>query len=705
MSSTDSINITFENIQSIMKGEVNLKENAINIKYGYNGLGKSSIGKAIEYKINGKDEEIAFLAPYTGGKPVINISKEFKQCTVFNKEYISNWLFKENTAIIDDSYSIFFNNKELKEKENDINELLKSLVLSLDDKEISEYVVKCEDIKQNLKTKKDNSDIQSNCNVAKGFKNGPDFIKKLEESKLKDYSKLISSVNSPNWFKWFKEGCDFVIDEKCPYCLNKLNSEFSEIQECIKNLVEETDFKKNIVAKETVLKLATICDSSIRKDIVSINEKKDCLTETEKNILISNFNIAINEEDKIYKLKNQSKVSLISINKSDLLSFYNNNKLDESYFQNVDVALYNSVVRINESINNIISKIEDLIDAVTNYNNEITASAKNVNNEINNFLKYAGIPYKFEIRITNDDDSETIIRPLCDNNTIVSNADRHLSYGEMNSFSLALFGAINKRNESDLIILDDPISSFDENKKFAVMHYLFNQVDGVLKDKTVLLLTHDMEPLLDMVRADYVSNHGKDVYATMIDNIGGVITEKSITNRDIKSSIQQELDLAKDSTVDDYLRMIHFRRYLELNGDKNNAYEVASNAEHLREKPIDRRRTYLLPEVIEDGCKEIIKVIDTFNYEDFVSKYDDKKLLTLYDSSSSNYDKVRLVRPLLDHNKSKVSNLDIKLWNFITENFHIENMYLYGVCGKKQIPDYIVDLCDELVSEIRKIVG
>ena len=112
----ENINIDFENIQSIKKGKVVLKNKAINIKYGYNGLGKSSIGKAIEYHINDSKEAFEFLRPYSNEDPKIKMSNTFKKCSAFNKSYIENWLFKENKNIIAESYSIFYKNYDLKKK-------------------------------------------------------------------------------------------------------------------------------------------------------------------------------------------------------------------------------------------------------------------------------------------------------------------------------------------------------------------------------------------------------------------------------------------------------------------------------------------------------------------------------------------------------------------------------------------------------------
>jgi len=55
----------------------------------------------------------------------------------------------------------------------------------------------------------------------------------------------------------------------------------------------------------------------------------------------------------------------------------------------------------------------------------------------------------------------------------IDNAKDSLSFGERNAFALVLFMFDAIKENADLIILDDPISSFDKNKKYAIMNMLF----------------------------------------------------------------------------------------------------------------------------------------------------------------------------------------------------------------------------------------
>ena len=76
---------------------------------------------------------------------------------------------------------------------------------------------------------------------------------------------------------------------------------------------------------------------------------------------------------------------------------------------------------------------------------------------------------------------------------------RHLSFGERNAFALVLFMHQVRRDRPDLVVLDDPVSSFDKTKKFAILHKLFHGKHS-LRGFTTLLLTHDIEPAIDIVR-------------------------------------------------------------------------------------------------------------------------------------------------------------------------------------------------------------
>ena len=81
------VEIDFKNIQCLKEGKIKIKERAVNVKYSYNGFGKSSLAKAIYYGIENKDS-LETLTPFGGGNPTINNLSSFKTCKIFNEDFV-----------------------------------------------------------------------------------------------------------------------------------------------------------------------------------------------------------------------------------------------------------------------------------------------------------------------------------------------------------------------------------------------------------------------------------------------------------------------------------------------------------------------------------------------------------------------------------------------------------------------------------------
>lgn len=121
--------ISIKNCNNIREADISISEAALNIKFGYNGTGKTTISEAIRLKAEGEnlqaltpfsdDNAEGESAPFVGDVP-------FKSVKVFNEEYIRQYLFKQD-GIFDDSYSVLLRSKECDELTNKINELLSKL--------------------------------------------------------------------------------------------------------------------------------------------------------------------------------------------------------------------------------------------------------------------------------------------------------------------------------------------------------------------------------------------------------------------------------------------------------------------------------------------------------------------------------------------------------------------------------------------------
>lgn len=130
----NEIKITIENCNNISKGELALEKNKLNIKYGMNGTGKSTLSTAISLISQGKalDE----LKPFGSDEDVmqtINLSQNIQVVKVFNEEFVNNMVFKEN-EVIDNAFDVFIRTPDYEQKRAELDNRLTKLKVDIDTK-------------------------------------------------------------------------------------------------------------------------------------------------------------------------------------------------------------------------------------------------------------------------------------------------------------------------------------------------------------------------------------------------------------------------------------------------------------------------------------------------------------------------------------------------------------------------------------------
>jgi hypothetical protein len=254
--------------------------------------------------------------------------------------------------------------------------------------------------------------------------------------------------------------------------------------------------------------------------------------------------------------------------------------------------------------------------------------------DINEFLKYAG--YKYQVEIVAEGNSYKMRLRHEEHESHIENSAMHLSYGERNAFSLVLFMYQCLSENPDLIILDDPISSFDKNKKYAVTSKLFRG-ENSFHGKTVLMVTHDFEPIIDIVHTFY-GDFCQFSSASFLENNSGIINEFPITKGDILSfgSVCTE-NIAR--IQDDIIRSIYLRRYYEILNLHGNEYHILSGLLKKRLSPTtDSNGDHLmLQNDVDLGIVSIQEFIPGFDYDSLVTRLNDREgMYTLYDNASNN---------------------------------------------------------------------
>jgi ABC-type transport system involved in cytochrome c biogenesis ATPase subunit len=354
---------------------------------------------------------------------------------------------------------------------------------------------------------------------------------------------------------------------------------------------------------------------------------------------------------------------------------------------------------VNSALDLVINQAGRLQGEVNQQKNHIRRTIEKYHKEINGFLESAG--YNYQVSIKEDQDKGTYRMVLLskENFTQVNDVKLHLSYGERNAFALVLFMYRAIKENPDLVILDDPISSFDKNKKYAIMEMLF-QGTGSLQGKTVLMFTHDFDPIVDIIHTSSIRCRFNPVpVAAFLYNKEGILHEKEINPSDILSFFEIA-NININGDIDEVNKLIYMRRLLEACGDKGLVWQLLSNVFHpdrtipiLQDADGSRHMTEL--EITE--ATEIIKnKIPEFEYDRVYRRAQDKtQMIALYKSVTSGYEKIQLYRIV---NHGQISDTIFK--KFVDEAYHIENDGLFQLNPTEYptIPEYIIKLCDNGIA-------
>jgi len=694
------MDVVLKKCNSIENGEINIISDSLNIKYGINGTGKSTISKAIDYYVLDKknsSNELLKLKPFkyrnipNENNPEVSGLDLIDNVAIFNEDYINQYVFQPN-EVLKNSFDILINNEAYQNGMTEINELIKDISKTFEDNEDIEIMLN--DLNELLKSFGTAKGLSKASPFSKAFKNG-NIVEHIPENLLVYKDFISDTTKNTKWLKWQMTGKDYLdISSCCPYCTS---SDIDDKKEIIKAVAENYDSKliehlNKIIT--TISKLKEYFTTDTYNKIIEISKSINGLQKEQETFILE-----IREQIKtlIEKLQNVKSLGFQTLKDFDKVDeTIKTFRIDISYMAHLNTDITEEkILKINNSLDEILTKSGQLQGKVNLQKIRVKEIIEKHKDDINTFLKYAG--YNYSINIEEDKNNSTYSMQLIHNDFIESNIDNaknHLSFGEKNAFALILFMYEVLKNNPDLIILDDPISSFDKNKKFAIMEMLFRGEQS-FKNKTILMLTHDFEPIVDIIF------HHSDIFnevnpsANYLENIEGTLIEKLITKNDIKTFI----DIAKEniSNLNEQInKLIYLRRLYEVTNNKGIEYQLLSNLFHKREIPIyksnldDREMT---AEEILNASEEIQNQInEAFGYpSSYQNIINIDELKRLYEQSSSNYEKLQIYRIIFNEN-----NENRVIRKFVNETFHIENDYIYQLNPfyYQTIPHYIIKECD-----------
>lgn len=695
--------VKIANCNNIDFGTLQLSQGNLNIKYATNGTGKSTIARALSTSISDRllgTNKISDLTSFKNSgnselAPTIQGAEEITRLRIFDEAYINEFVFQPD-ELVKGSFDIFIRDndydagmEEIKALTSDMKELLGA------DPEIAALVSDLQELSSAF-GKPVKSGFHASSNVAKALKTGNkvEFIPKG----LEKFTSLIQHEQNYKWIKWQQEGKPFLeISSDCPYCTHDVKDTLEVITR-VSDAYDSKSIESLAKTLTTFAKLNKYFSDETRTNIDSFIKNIEGYTDDQAAYIREVWGQIDRLSTSLTKAQNLGFSSLKNVDL--VIEELKNHKIQLELFVHLNSdSTANKIDIVNKGIDGLLEKAGKLQGSVIKQKKLIEKLVKTNGIGINEFLRNAG--YSYSVKLMEDGESYKLKLMHNSVDGEISNVRSHLSYGERNAFSLVLFMYDCLKSDAELIILDDPISSFDKNKKYAIVDALFRK-ENSFREKTVLFLTHDFEPVVDMMLHHPDRFIRPSVY--FLQNNQGQLTEKKIERGDIQTFIEIAMTNSR-TDCHEMNRLVYLRRYYEITKNKQLSFDILSSLFHKRSAPSKKtpEGAYLdLTETeLNEGTEHIRKFVENFEYHRLISiVQDDSQLKKLYFSSKNNYEKLHIYRMLFD-GKSKDIESDV-IRKFINEAFHIENNYIYQLNPSQfqLVPQYVIDECDTFVENL-----
>jgi ABC-type dipeptide/oligopeptide/nickel transport system ATPase subunit len=695
------MNIKIENCRNIIKANITLSPDVLNIKYAMNGTGKTTIAKAIQYLTDGSGlEDLKTFGENL--EPLCEIPATIKNALTFDEKFVSTIVFQES-EVISDAFEIFIKTPDYEEKQKLINDRLKEM--NINTLENPEYGVLLNTGKTVLsKFTVTNTNQLKKTGLVKSLVSSESIFKLPE--KLIKFQPMMDKDYKVDWVGWKSDGAKYDDNNICPFCTTEIGEVYKEEKKLftdsysksnVKNISEMLGYFESVSeymlpekreAMSQCIKDPTD-EATITKWVTDFYHDLDFLVNKINKIV--SFNSYHVKQEEISNLA--EKLNELIIDSDALMIFRSEKTLD-------------LISELNEKINKVSAEVDKLKVEIGTLKGNITSSLGRAINDINEFLDMASIDYALEINHISENETKTLLRYKCPGKDPVMVVDikKSLSWGERNAFALVLFMHYALSKNPDLIILDDPISSFDTNKKYAIINRLFvnHKTKKTLYKKTALLLTHDFQPVIDFIINS--KPHGGSTNAAFLKNEGGLVTETAIQEADIRPFALLLVENVTRNDLNKVHRVTCFRKLLEHTSPPETCkleYNLISSLLKAKNPPSYADGTHMTLKEIQTAEKTIQEYISDFEYDIFLNEvFNQEALAKLYIGEQIDYFKLQIFRILLEINnlRGKISD---PLLKYIDEQFHVENDYIFYLDFSKYntVPSYILPKCTQFLLD------
>ena len=751
MEESNYMKIILKNCNSIDYGEVQLVENNLNMKYAINGTGKSTISKAIQGLVLDKLDELIPFKYYDEKakntmldehKPVVEIYSDgqssggfiranspIQSVRVFDEDYVERYTLVGDD-VVPNSFEIYVKTPDYEQKLKEIDSLIKDIKEFFNSStDLNDIISRFDLFLMKIVKPGKRTATSTTSPLHKALNQGNKTIDVPTE--LKGYQTFITSAAGGKWAKWQLDGNEYFDwngeNSHCPYCSKNVESEHKPI---IKKLSEEysstylNDLKAVLDAFDEI------------KDffIDSIKEKIDMLgispigfTQNENDLIKS---ICSRIEALLHRLQNARNIGFEALKSvDDIIPLLSDNIIDLEIYPELKSPKTEIIVNgLNESLKKTIEKAQELKFAIEAQNRIIRETIQKNEKGINLFLLKAGYQYTVGIEEDTKTRKYRMLLKYRNGEMSIPKIKEHLSFGERNAFALVLFMYDVVREMPDLVILDDPISSFDKHKKYAIMDMLFCKEIITLRGMTTLMLTHDFEPVSDALKTHSRSftwknedNYkGQFVKATFLrnevdtSNNNTYLIEKPILDCHIKNYIRvlQDNSISASNIVS---KLIYLRRLKEIEGDKSDIWDVLSCFFH-KDTPTPKTYDKAVKKYVEIGDNDVaaaeISISDaiqeSFIYAtEYPNFWDAQTMINHYKSCTLGYEKLQLFRCLSELFGHEASDMiDAVFAKFINETYHSEMEYILQLNPREfeTVPFHILQRCNNKVLQFENMI-
>ncbi len=556
----------YKNIEDLSYAILDSK---LNVLVGVSGSGKSSIVGALKNDDLEFHKKVDFIGAVSATINGATINPD--DISVFSESSLSKYLFEEtrNESI----YNVLIDNdSEFQRARNKLEVFLSGV----------ENEFNVTDIDRNTFTT-----IQSQLGAKLTSTNklrASSPIKRMEKSlnnltKKRFYSKI--QTLDTNLVTWRVKGEPLIMNSICPYCDKKLSIKKEEELREYSNIDVSSFGKVDLDANQlSILKsprviMTTNGMSRLENEIISIG-------------------IALNEYEKL-----KQDVHILFDTDLDV------NRISDF---NYDSSLYVHFPSLKDKVRKLRNQTRRLKGTVIATQNKTKAILNRKLNSINKLLKSFGIPYEIQAKYRQSRIESYKLYHT--NDTKKVERMRGLSTGERKIISIIFYILEMKNDNKSLIVLDDPVSSYDENRRFSLFKYILSE----LKGKTLLILSHDQSfaKYACISKSTYIGN------VEYFSNWNNTSATTSISTSDfdnINTYIKERLNI----TANYIQKIINLRYYYEIN-KKGKVYTYLSRIIHKADIPSWlSNKGYLEVDILDQIKNDVGVILNPFNSTSYLN--------------------------------------------------------------------------------------